>query len=78
MGPFHKYTRKGFAEARELEEGEGLDELRAKGVSVSRADAESFASEPPGMVFRNAENHEDQWYVARAFFEVNYNTQPAD
>ena len=76
MAEFQRFSRKGFAEARDLEPGEGLEELRAKGVSVSEADALEFDSVPPGKVFRNPENHNDFWYVARAFFDKNYDSEP--
>jgi len=74
---FHRYARKGFAEARSLSDGEGLQELRNAGISVTTEDAIAFDSLPAGMVFRNPVNHSDQWYVARAFFDKNYDTTPA-
>ena len=38
------------------------------GVSVAAVDT----PEPGGMIARNADNPADQWYVAKAFFEKNY------
>ena len=38
------------------------------GVSVSASDT----PEPGGMIARNEADHQDQWYVAKAFFEKNY------
>lgn len=73
---FKKYSRKGFAEARELQVNEGLAELLASGVSVSEADKEEFGNVPNGLIFRNADNQKDKWYVARAFFNKNYNSEP--
>lgn len=69
---FKQYKRKGTAEARELNDGEGLEQLRAANVSVSAEDAAAFGTVPGGMVFRNPANHSDQWYVARAWFEHIY------
>jgi len=37
-------------------------------IGVSKEDV----PEPGGMVARNAKNSEDQWYVAKKFFEDNY------
>jgi hypothetical protein len=42
--------------------GEPLD-----GISVSKTDT----PEEGGMIARDMENHNDQWYVAKAFFEKN-------
>ena len=38
------------------------------GISVSTKDI----PEVGGMVARNSDNHEDQWYVGKDFFEKNY------
>ncbi len=38
------------------------------GISVSQEDS----PEPGGMIARNSDNHLDQWYVAKDFFEKNY------
>lgn len=43
-----------------------------EGVSVSPEDTPG----PGGMIARNADNHKDKWYVAKAFFEKNY--RPVD
>ena len=64
MTEFKKYRRKGFAEMRPYELGESLI-----GISVNKED------HPPtdmGMIARNPNNHNDQWYVARKWFEDNY------
>jgi len=58
------YRRKGIAEMRPYVKGEDLT-----GISVSEQD------DPPndmGMIARNPENHDDQWYVARKYFEDNF------
>ena len=58
-----QYKRKGLSEMRPYVSGEDLT-----GISVSPTD------DPPndmGMVARNPQNHKDQWYVARKYFEEN-------
>ena len=37
-------------------------------ISVNSEDT----PEEGGMIARNSCNHKDQWYVAKAFFEENY------
>ena len=64
LDKFKKYRRTNIAEMRLYIFNEDL-----KDVSVSREDL------PPldmGMVARNPENHKDQWYVARKYFEDNF------
>lgn len=58
-----KYQRKGLSEMRPYIPGEDLT-----GVSVAQVDL------PPkegDMIARNPANHEDQWLVARKYFEEN-------
>ena len=70
---FHIVKRKpSFGQARELAQDETLESLKAAGISVSDFDAANFGTVPPGYVFRNANNHADQWYVAREWFDANY------
>ena len=38
-------------------------------ISVSQVDN---PREDKGMIARNPENHSDQWYVARKYFEDNF------
>jgi hypothetical protein len=61
-GEFKKYIRKGCSEMRPYVPGEDLSN-----VSVAAVDMPTFG----GMVARNPENHEDQWYVAKKYFEDN-------
>jgi len=59
-----KYKRKGLSEMRPYILNEDLS-----GISVSETD------NPPddmGMISRNPKNHKDQWYVARKYFEDNF------
>jgi hypothetical protein len=65
---FNQYRRKGLSEMRPYIKGEDLT-----GISVSKED---HPEEDLGMIARNPKNHEDQWYVARKYFEENL--EPAD
>lgn len=58
-----KYRRTGLSEMRPYILGEDLH-----GISVS---VEDDPETDLGMVARNPKNHNDQWYVARAYFEDN-------
>ena len=60
---FRKYRRTGIAEMRPYVPGEDLT-----AVSVSKADIPGEG----GMVARNPDNHDDQWYVAKDYFEANF------
>jgi len=60
---WRNYKKVALQEMREYIPGEDLT-----GISVNKEDA----PEPGGMVARNSDNHEDQWYVARKFFETKY------
>jgi len=63
MPEFKKYRRKGHSEMRPYVKGEDMT-----GISVNKEDNPETDM---GMVARNPKNHEDQWYVARAYFEEN-------
>lgn len=60
---FKKYQRKGLSEMRPYVKGEDISS-----ISVSKEDN---PEEDMGMIARNPKNHEDQWYVARKYFEDN-------
>ena len=62
MSEFRKYVRKGYSEMRPYVPGEDLSK-----VSIADVDA----AEIGGMVARNPKNHDDQWYVAKQYFEDN-------
>ena len=62
MDKFKKYTRKDFSEMRPYIPGEDLN-------NVSVADVDT--PEVGGMIARNPKKHEDQWYVAKQYFEDN-------
>ncbi len=71
MTEWTKYRRSNLAEMRPVDPKESL-EL----VSVSAPDAELFNENREefnrGFVARNPQNHADQWYVSRAYFEANF------
>lgn len=63
MDEFKQYGRKGLAEMRPYIVGENMHN-----ISVSAVDE----LEKGGMVARNPKNHADQWYVAKKYFEDNF------
>ena len=67
MSEFKQYRRKSVSEMRPYAEGETLD---AK-VSISEADLKSGSPKVGDMIARNPKNHNDQWLVAKAYFEDN-------
>lgn len=60
---FAHYRRKGLAEMRPYLQGEDLTN-----ISVSPEDTPASG----GMIARNPDNHADQWYVAEAYFDKNF------
>ena len=60
---FYRYLRRGWVEARQYQPGEDLT-----GISVNKEDTPS----PGGMIARNPDNHNDQWYINAEFFAKNY------
>lgn len=68
MSEWRLYERKrSFSEMRPYEPGEDLT-----GISVSKQDT----PEEGGMIARNGDNFDDQWYVGKAYFEKNFNPEP--
>jgi len=61
---FSQYERTNIAEMRPYILGEDLS-----GISVADADD---PKNDMGMIARNSKNHKDQWYVARKYFEDNF------
>lgn len=66
---WQKYVKTAVQEMRPYVPGESLN-----GISVSQEDLEEINNPDKkyGMIARNSSNHNDQWYVARKFFEDNY------
>jgi hypothetical protein len=69
-----KYRRTNIAEMRQLNEVERGGDLT--NVSISAPDLalslENRDEFNRGFVARNPQNHADQWYVARAYFDANF------
>lgn len=61
-----QYKRKGLSEMRPYVPGEDVT-----GVSVSEADASAGSPKLGDMIARNPKNHDDQWLVAKKYFEDN-------
>jgi hypothetical protein len=57
------YKKAAIQEMRAYLPGENMS-----GVSVSKEDV----LEVGGMIARNSKNHSDMWYVAKDFFDENY------
>lgn len=67
MSELKEYRKKNTQLMRPYILGESLE-----GISVNKEDT----PEPGGMIAVNRDNHEDKWYVAKKFFEDNY--EPAN
>lgn len=65
--PFNSYRRKGVSEMRPYVPGEDL-----AGVSISDTDKANGSPQEGDMIAHNVDDHSDQWLVAKAFFEKNY------
>ena len=63
---FKEYRRKSISEMRPYVEGEDLS-----GVSISDQDQKNGSPKVGDMIARNPKNHEDQWLVAKQYFEDN-------
>lgn len=63
MSEFRQYRRRGLTEMRPYVPGEPLAE-----ITVSEKDT----PQEGGMIARNPENHQDQWYVAGEYFLKNF------
>jgi len=66
MSEFKQYRRTNLAEMRPYVQGEDMT-----GISVSDPDKQLDTLEG-GYVARNPENHEDKWYIAKDYFDVNF------
>jgi len=63
MSEWKRYRKRGTTEMRPYVPGEDLSD-----ISVNKEDT----PEEGGMIARNSDNHEDQWYVAKAYFAAHY------
>ena len=67
MSEFKQYRRKSISEMRPYVEGEVLDSK----VSISEADKNAGSPKVGDMIARNPKNFDDQWLVAKAYFDDN-------
>jgi hypothetical protein len=68
MSEFKQYRRTQIAELRFFQEGEELSER----ISISQADRDNGSPKVGDMIARNPKNHDDQWLVAKQYFEDNF------
>lgn len=68
MNEFKQYRRKQISELRPYEPGEALSDK----VSISVADLAGGSPKAGDMIARNPKNYEDQWLVAGAYFQDNF------
>lgn len=64
MSEWKRYRRTNMAEMRLYILDEDLTNISVSNVDNPKKDM--------GMVARNPKNHNDQWYVARKYFEENF------
>lgn len=71
MAEWKQYRRMNTAEMRPVVPGEDLSK-----ISISAPDAFLMGSDIDafnrGFVARNPKNHDDQWYISRAYFDANF------
>lgn len=66
MNQWKQYKRKGLSEMREYQTGEDVSH-----VSISEEDRKNGSPKDGDMIARNPKNHNDQWLVAKKYFEEN-------
>jgi len=67
MSEFKQYRRKSISEMRPYVEGETLTDK----VSISQADKDNGSPKLGDMIARNPKNHNDEWLVAKDYFDDN-------
>ena len=65
---FKPYRRKPITELRPYVAGETLNER----VSISATDRDAGSPKEGDMIARNPGDHDDQWLVAKEYFEANF------
>lgn len=73
MSEFQQYRRKQIAELRPFIPGEQLSDR----VSISAPDKEAGSPKEGDMIARNPANHDDQWLVAKDYFDANFEPMTA-
>lgn len=72
MSEFKQYRRRQIAELRPVGPSDSLRGLKDAGVSISAEDENAGSPKPGDMIARNPKNYADQWLVAKAYFEDNF------
>lgn len=72
---FKQYKRKETAELRMVTLDELYNGLDSK-ISISQADINNDSPKQGDMIARNPKDHNDQWLVAKEYFEDNF--EPAE
>jgi hypothetical protein len=67
MTEFKTYRRRNLAEIRPYLPGEDMT-----GISVAAIDSASGSPKTGDMIARNPDNHNDQWLLAKKYFEDNF------
>lgn len=88
MSDFEKYRRTNIADMRNVtdndiewhmrlgrlpipsEDGDPIDEQPS--ISISNEDLKNGSPKIGDMIARNPENHDDQWLVAKDYFQANF------
>ena len=69
MSEYKHYVRTNIAEMRPYVVGGSFDFGK---ISVSKADLDAGSPKTGDMIARNPENHDDQWLVAKEYFQDNF------
>ena len=73
MKQFKQYQRSAVAELRPVEEHEAMMGFDPElNISISKEDLDNGSPKLGDMVARNPKNHNDQWLVAKEYFEANF------
>jgi hypothetical protein len=68
MSEFKRYQRKGLSEMRPFVSEEVID---IREISISPEDLKNGSPQAGDMIARNPKNHNDQWLVAKKYFDDN-------
>lgn len=72
MENFKQYRIKQIAELRPVTDEEVMTRNLSSRISLSPTDKENGSPLLGDMIARNPKNHEDQWLVAKKYFEDNF------
>ena len=64
---FKQYRRTAISELRPYIEGDDM-----KDINIGSEDRLAGSPKAGDMIARNPKNHDDQWLVAKAYFEANF------